>query len=179
MKTPVFLQNFGQKISFEKKGVIYPFFNILCLLLITVIFLSGLHNMQNAFTNEVSTTKSSLNWFSFNPFLRGFTDEKRIILLLDGLKWQFWIFILILLKNFLLCIKKNWSFIFSNLVLIVAFVVTTIYYQWTSKVDEYLYLTFVPRWFLELFNLNIFLLLLADILIILILLFKKKDDSNN
>ncbi|MGC2237820.1 MAG: hypothetical protein WA584_16775 [Pyrinomonadaceae bacterium] len=166
MRLLTFLKTAGPELSGKKLGKLYYLINLLCLLFAVTVFLFALHNIQTIVAYYFNQSTSTNFGSPTELFSRDFI-EKRVIVLLEALKYQFWLLSLILLKNCFLFIRKNWSFFISLLITIMIVISTIINYRAILQPDGEPYLSpVVPISLLKCFYLLLLILILSDILIV-------------
>ncbi len=104
--------------------------NVLWLVVAFAMFYLALPAIQDAIPNDF--VEPNPNAISFAPLV-GLTGQERIFLRIEGLKFQFWIVIFLILKNCFIFARNSVSFVGNYLLLSIIFPFCLYYGKWSSS----------------------------------------------
>jgi hypothetical protein len=116
-----------QEVELRKS---YLGINLLWLVGALVMFYLALPGIQGAIPNDLVVPNPDA--VSFSP-LAGLTGYERIFLRIDGLKFQFWIVMFLILKNYFILARNPFSVIGNYLLLSIIFPLCIYYGKWSSE----------------------------------------------
>jgi len=158
----------GQNFSAAEKGLFYYAVNYINLFLAGLIFLSCLYSVQFAIHYHLTNSELQTATEFFGSQFYRYSGEQRVVLLIEALKYQFWIFFCLLLRTFSLHISKWWSVFVSFLLQIGTIILVIIYYNWAQKVDEWSLMLAQPKWVLGWLIILLFVLTAVDLIILMV-----------
>ena len=138
-------ENTNRTFLEEWNGPIVLLVNLAVLAGFGWIFFSGLYGMQEAVVFHTALAKSSPGAVFIDPF-HHLSAEQRIDYLLEAMKYQFWMFFLLSVRFAALIWITIRAQVVSSLSLIASVVIFFVYHTWSSRVDDFSLLMFVPKW---------------------------------
>lgn len=165
----------------EAESRTYIFLNIVWLLLALVVLFSGFVEIQNAARLDVGQPNAVKD--AFVPLMT-FGGYERLVFRVDGLRSQLVLFLLLALKNLFIFARNTLSFA-GNYMLLIAFVLFSIYYiKWSAELIScrdcvYFVSPFFPSapWPGTVFLLFSILMVLAEVVYLSVLVFRKKVEN--